>query len=167
MSDQTAWSGKYLEVRRRDDWEYVTRGGIGAVVILAIDDDHVLLVEQHRIPLGRRCLELPAGLVGDDAADETPEAAGRRELVEETGYRAARVEVLGDFSSSPGLTDESFTLLRASMLQRIGDPEDGIVLHRVRLIDVPDFVAARRRADVAVDVKLWLLLGADYLKLSA
>ena len=110
---------------------------------------------------------MPAGLVGDDDADETPEAAGRRELAEETGYRAARVEVLGDFSSSPGLTDESFILLRASMLQRIGDPEDGIVLHRVRLSDVPDFVAARRRADVAVDTKLWLLLGGRYLKLSA
>ena len=85
MSDEpaeTVWEGKYLIVRKQGTWEYVGRArGIHAAVILAIDEDeegrHILLVEQYRVPLGRNCLELPAGLVGDDAEGE--ECADRRD----------------------------------------------------------------------------------------
>jgi ADP-ribose pyrophosphatase len=133
-------------------------------VILAIEDGHVLLVEQYRVPLGRVCLELPAGLVGDDAGceDEAVETAAIRELEEETGYRAARVEELGEFHSSPGMVSESFTLLRAHGLRRTGpgggtDGED-ITVHRVPLAEVAAFVAARRALGHAVDVRIALLL---------
>ena len=167
MSD-IAWQGKFLEVRRDGAWEYVARTrDIRAAVIVAIENGHVLLVEQYRVPLGRRCLELPAGLVGDETAGESVLASAARELEEETGYRAERVESLGEFVSSPGMTSEAFTLVRATGLTQAGpgggvDGED-IVVHRVALSDVPAFVDAKREADVAIDVKLLLLLASDLL----
>lgn len=162
------WEGKYLTVRREGTWEYVSRArGIRAAVILAIDDGHVILVEQYRVPTGGRSLELPAGLVGDDAEGEAVEAAAIRELEEETGFRAESVVVLGDFYSSPGMASEGFTLLRAEGLTRIGDgggvAGEDIVVHRVPIDAVAAFVAERRRAGVGMDVKLLLLLGGGML----
>jgi ADP-ribose pyrophosphatase len=166
---ETAWEGKWIAVKRRGKWEYVSRTrGIRAVVVIAIDDeDHILLIDQYRVPLGRRCLELPAGLVGDDLADDTAERAAVRELEEETGYTAARVDTLGEFHSSPGLVTEGFTLTRAYGLTRIGegggiDGED-IVVHRVAMKDVPAFVAAKRAEGLAVDVKISILLAGTML----
>lgn len=168
MSAETVWHGKYIKVLKDGTWEYVARaGGIGAAVILAVEDGHVLLVEQHRVPLGRRCLELPAGLVGDEQAGESVETAAARELEEETGYRPARVASLGVFHASPGMASEGFTLVRAGGLIRVGagggqDGED-ITVHRVALADIAAFVATKRAEGVAIDVKLLLLLGAGML----
>lgn len=69
---EVMWQGRFITAQRRGRWEFVSRArGIRAAVILAVEDGHVLLVEQYRVPLGRRCLELPAGLIGDEGdADE-------------------------------------------------------------------------------------------------
>ncbi len=166
---ETMWEGKWIVAKRQGRWEYVARArGIQAAVILAVDDaDHVLLVEQYRVPLGQRCLELPAGLIGDEHEGDTPHAAAIRELEEETGYRADRIEELGKFFSSPGMVSEGFTLLRARGLTRVG-PGGGvagedITVHRVACSEIGDFVAAKREAGVAMDVKLLLLLAQDWL----
>ncbi len=162
---ETVWAGRFIAVETEGKWEYAVRPrGIAAAVILAIDADHVLLVEQYRVPIGCRCLELPAGLVGDETAGEPIEAAAARELKEETGYRAERLEALGLFHSSPGLTSEAFTLVRATSLTMVGtgggvDDED-IAVHRVPLAEVAAFVATRRAAGVAVDAKVLLLLAS-------
>jgi ADP-ribose pyrophosphatase len=163
------WEGKFLVAKQRGRWEYVGRArGIQAAVIVAIDDGHAILVEQYRVPLGCPCLELPAGLVGDNDASETIEASAARELEEETGYRADRIELLGRFWSSPGMVSESFTLVRATGLTRVSDGggEEGedITVHRVPLAELPAFVAAKREAGVAMDVKMLLLLASDLLK---
>lgn len=169
MTARTVWQGRFLEVRQDGNWEYAARTrDIRAAVIIAVEDGHVLLVEQYRVPLGRRCLELPAGLVGDEEAGESALVSAARELEEETGYRAARVESLGDYMSSPGMTSEAFTLVRASGLTRVGpgggvDGED-IVVHRVALAEISAFVAGRRGEGVAIDVKLLLLLAGDLLR---
>lgn len=173
---ETLWQGKYLTVRRQGTWEYVGRArGIRAAVIVAIDggpfgnaqDRHVILVEQHRVPIGGPCLELPAGLVGDETEGEAIETAAIRELEEETGYRAGRVTVLGDFYSSPGMASEGFTLLRAEDLTLVGAgggvAGENIVVHRVALDTLPAFVAEKRAAGVGMDVKLLLLLGGTLL----
>ena len=122
--EQVVWQGKFITAKVQGKWEYVSRArGIKAAVILAIDDaDHVLLVEQFRDPLGKACLELPAGLIGDDdsAPGEDAATAAVRELEEETGYTAKRMELIGEFYSSPGMVSESFTLLRAHDLSQIG-----------------------------------------------
>jgi len=168
VPEETRWTGKFIVAKTRGKWEYVGRtGGVRAAVIVAVDDGHVILVEQYRVPLGRACLELPAGLVGDETANESIASAAARELEEETGYRAATIEALGDFASSPGMVSETFTLVRATGLTKVsaggGVDDEDITVHRVPLAKVAEFVAARSAAGVVSDVKLLLLLGAGIL----
>lgn len=169
--EQVVWAGKFITAKVKGKWEYVARSrGIRAAVILAIDeDDHVLLVEQFRVPLGKPCLELPAGLIGDDdsAPGEDATAAAVRELEEETGYTAARMEVVGEFYSSPGMVSESFTLLRAHGLTKTGpgggtDGED-ITVHRVARSALPQFVESTRQRGLGIDVRLLMLLAPDIM----
>ena len=159
------WEGKYIRVVTRGGWEYVERcGGVGAVVILAETDGKIILIEQSRVPLGERiCLELPAGLVGDED-DKGVEATAIKELEEETGYTAKRIERLGHFFSSPGMVGEGFDLVRAHGVEPCGSPvEFGIEVHLVERGRVAEFIAERRAAGVAIDVKLLLLLADSIL----
>jgi len=130
---------------------------------LAVEDDHVLLVEQYRVPLGASCIELPAGLIGAEDAGEDTLTSAARELEEETGYRAARLDIVGEFFSSPGMVSESFTLVRATGLTKVGDgggvDGENILVHRVALAQLPAFVADKRAEGCVVDVKLLMLPG--------
>lgn len=166
--EETVWKGRFLEMKKRGRWEYVGRvGGIEAAVIIAIDEGHIILVEQYRVPLGRACLELPAGLIGDEDAGETAEMSAARELEEETGYRPATCTSLGTFYASPGMVSECFTLIRAEGLTRVGEgggtADENIIVHRVPMATIGDFIAERRAAGVAIDVKLLTLLGPSLL----
>ena len=134
MPAEVMWEGKYITAVRDGQWEYVERARrISAVVILAEHEGEIVLVEQPRVPIGGRCLELPAGLIGDGGGDDNIEDAARRELMEETGFDAEHIEIVGEFYSSPGMVAESFTLVRASGLRRVhaGGGIDGedIVTH--------------------------------------
>jgi ADP-ribose pyrophosphatase len=166
---ETLWQGRFIEARKRGKWEYVARTrDVTAAVILAIDEeDHVILVEQYRVPVGAPCIELPAGLVGDEAAGEKIEAAAARELEEETGYRAAQMVNLGRFYASAGMSAEYFTLLRAEGLTKVGEgggvAGEAIVVHRVPVREVPAFVEAKRAQGAEVDVKLLLLLAGVFV----
>ena len=162
------WQGEYITVRRWGTWEYVGRArGIHAAVILAVINGDVLLVEQYRVPLGGPCLELPAGLVGDINDGEEIETAAARELEEETGYRPEMVEIIGRFASSPGMVSETFSLIRAHDLTKVGEgggaPGENITVHRVPLSQVSAFIAAKRAQGMFMDVKLLTLLGAGLL----
>ena len=165
---ETVWEGRFIVVKKQGTWEYVARArGIQAAVILAIDHGDVILVEQYRVPLGQRCLELPAGLVGDEEEGESVETSAARELEEETGYRPDHVEPLGYFHSSPGMVSEGFTLVRATGLTRVSDgggvSGEDITVHRVPLAGIVDFIAAKRAEGVAIDVRMLLLLGPSIL----
>ena len=169
---ETRWEGRFITVRQQGNWEYVSRSrGIHAAVILAIDEAadgrHVILVEQYRVPLKVRCIELPAGLVGDDTAGEASEIAAQRELEEETGYRADHWRTVGEFYSSPGMVSESFTLLVASGLTKVGDgggvDGEDIVVHRVPLDGIAGFVAAKRTEGCGIDVRVAMLLAGGLL----
>src|ERR1700759_4607932 len=91
----TVYDGKYIRMVKRGKWEYAARKGVsGIVAIIAVTDDgKLVLVEQYRAPVGKRGIELPAGLAGDVAGQEDEElaAAAGRELLEETGYEASRM----------------------------------------------------------------------------
>ena len=167
--EQVEWAGKFVEAKRRGRWEYAGRArGIHAAVILAIDAGEVILVEQYRVPLGKICLEFPAGLIGDETEGEDALESAVRELEEETGYRAAQWENLGEFYASPGMLSESFTLVKATGLTRVGDgggtEHEDIVVHRVAIDGVADTVAEHRARGHAIDVKLLLLLGSGFLE---
>ena len=162
--EEIMWQGRFITAKRTGKWEYVSRArGIKAAVILAVEDDHVLLVEQYRVPLGTSCIELPAGLIGDHDAGEDALTSAARELEEETGYRAAKLDIIGEFFSSPGMVSESFTLVRASGLTKVGDgggvDGENILVHRVALGQLPAFVADKRAEGCVVDVKLLMLPG--------
>jgi ADP-ribose pyrophosphatase len=171
LPEDVMWEGRFVVAKKRGKWEYVSRArNIRAAVILAVDaEDHVILVEQFRVPLGKICVELPAGLIGDhdDDADEDASVAAARELEEETGYRAGRMEPLGEFWSSPGMVSESFSLFAAHDLEKIGPgggvAGENITVHRVPLAGLVDFVAERRAMGDAIDVKLLTVLGPVFL----
>ena len=158
---ETMWQGKYISALKRGRWEYVSRtGSTNAVVILAEHDGKVILIEQYRVPVGARCLELPAGLVGDEDAHATVEDTAVKELEEETGFTCERVERLGEFHSSPGMVAESFTLVRAHGIRKVGEgggnEHEDITVHLVARDDIPAFIQSRRDAGSAIDVKLLL-----------
>ena len=163
------WAGQFVLAKRRGRWEYAGRArGIRAAVILAVDAGEVLLVEQYRVPLGKFCLELPAGLIGDESEGEEAVASARRELEEETGYQAAHWEELGEFWSSPGMLEESFTLLKATGLTQVteggGTHDEDIVVHRVPLARIAETIAEHRAGGHAIDMKLMMLLGPQMLE---
>jgi ADP-ribose pyrophosphatase len=169
--EQVEWAGKFVVARRRGRWEYAARArNIRAAVILALDAGDVILVEQYRVPLGKYCLELPAGLIGDHEGDEDEGSltSAMRELEEETGYRAARWEELGEFYSSPGMLCESFTLVKAMGLTQVGEgggtEHEDIVVHRVPLDRVGETVAEHRARGNAIDVRILMLLGGAFLE---
>ena len=155
--------GRFVRLVKRGKWEFASRArNISAVVILAEHEGKVILIDQPRVPLGARCVELPAGLVGDEDPNATVEATAIRELEEETGFTAARIEVLGEFYASPGMVSESFTLVRARGVRRIGegggDDNEDIHVHVVARADIPNFLEQKRAEGFGIDVKLLIFL---------
>jgi ADP-ribose pyrophosphatase len=160
---ETMWEGKFVRALRRGKWEYAGRtNAIRAVAILAEHDGKVILVDQPRVPPDCRCIELPAGLVGDEDPEATPETAAIKELEEETGFTAERVERLGDFYASPGMLSESFTLVRAHGVRKIGEgggtESEDINVHLVPRSEMANFIEQKRAEGFGVDVKLLLFL---------
>ena len=155
--------GKYVRLVKRDKWEFASRSdNINAVVVLAETEGKMILVDQPRVATGCRCVELPAGLVGDEEPDATPESTAIKELEQEAGFTAERVERLGDFYASPGMLSESFTLVRAHGVRRIGegggDENEDINVHLVAREDISNFVEQRRAEGFGIDVKLLIFM---------
>ena len=94
-----------------------------------------------------------------------------RELEEETGYHAAQWEDLGEFYSSPGMLGESFTLVRATGLTKVGEgggtASEDIVVHRVPLDKIAETIAEHRARGHCIDVRLLMLLGGALLEEAA
>jgi len=161
---ETLAAGRFLRMVRQGRWEYVERHTArGAVAVVAVTDaGELILVEQDRVPLSRRCIELPAGLAGDldDAADESFAEAARRELLEETGYLAGHIEHLFTVATSPGLTSETIDLYRASQLTQQhaggGVSHEDITVHLVPVAEAYDWLKRQAAGGMAVDVKTWL-----------
>ena len=161
---ETMGEGKFVRLLKRGKWEYASRTrDIGAVVILAEYEGKMIIIDQPRVGPDRRCVELPAGLVGDVDPAATIEATAIKELEEETGFTAERIERLGDFYSSPGILAEGFTLVRAHGVTRIGegggDENEDIKVHLVARPDIPGFLEQKRAEGFGIDVKLMMFLG--------
>jgi len=157
------WAGKYVRALKRDRWEYASRANnINAVVILAEYEGKVILIDQPRVPLDCRCVELPAGLVGDEDRNATPESTAIKELEEETGFTAERIERLGEFYASPGMLSESFTLVRAHGVRKVGDgggdENEDIRVHLVPREEIPNFIEQKRAEGFGIDVKLLIFM---------
>lgn len=164
----TLYRGKHLALLARGHWEYAARsvasGGVGIVAITP--DRRVILVEQFRLPVAKRVIEIPAGLVGDSAelSGEPLLTAAQRELLEETGYESQKWTQLLEGYSSPGLTDEAVTLFLAEDIYKTGlgggDESESIVVHEVPLDEVDAWLTERLAGGDGADLKL---LAALYL----
>jgi len=159
----TLYTGKFLALVKEGRWEYVDRlGASGAAIVVAVTNQQkLLLVEQYRIPVHARTIELPAGIIGDEpgGSAESHAVAAKRELLEETGYAAERVEILATGPASSGLTSEVVTLLLASGLKRLhaggGVGHENITVHEVPLNEVHEWLAAKANAGLLIEPKVY------------
>lgn len=153
--------GKFLELLKEGRWEYVRRvNANGAVMIVAVTEDgELLLVEEYRVPLHALTIGLPAGISGDEGEESTLQSA-RRELEEETGYRADAWTYLFTGSSSPGLTTEMVSFYLAEGLHQIseggGVAHENITVHRIPLPLVHGWLMDQTGQGKVVDPKIFM-----------
>jgi ADP-ribose pyrophosphatase len=154
-------AGVYLRLMRRGSWEYAERANASAAVIVVAvtPEDRILFVEQRRIPICCATIEMPAGLVGDLGDHDTIEAAAARELEEETGWRAGRIDFLMIGPSSAGMSTEMIAFARARELVRVGagggDHTEDIIVHEVPRAGAARWLHGRAAAGYSIDPKLY------------
>ena len=159
----TLHTGKFLALIQEGHCEYVDRvNATGAALIVAVTEDRkILLVEQYRIPVHARTIELPAGSIGDEPgqAQESHAEAARRELLEETGYGAEHIEAVTHGASSSGITSECVTLFRARGLRRVGKgggvAHEDITVHEIPLDEVETWLDAKGKTGLLIDPKIY------------
>ena len=153
---KTIFEGKHLLVLERDGWEFAERkkARTAVVIVARTAEGKIVLTEQFRRPVGAPVIDFAAGLVGDDGNHDEAETA-RRELEEETGYRCASVERLTSGPTSPGITSETITFFLATGLERAGPGEKEITVHEVAPDAIEEWLRARERDGLLIDVKVW------------
>jgi ADP-ribose pyrophosphatase len=160
---ETLHEGRFLRLRRTGTWEYVERPhSSGAAFIVAVTAARELvLVEQYRKPLQANTLELPAGMIGDDAAfrDEGVEASALRELEEETGFRGIRAERLLSGPVAAGMSAEMLHLVRIHDLTRVhaggGVDDEDITVHLAPLDGIDDWLAGQRDSGLLIEPRIY------------
>jgi ADP-ribose pyrophosphatase len=160
---ETLFAGHWLRLMRRGRWEFAerTNPGGGVIIIAITPANCVLFVEQWREAVHGKTIEMPAGLVGDLAgnAEESAVAAAARELVEETGYRAGRIEFLMAGPSSAGMSNEMIAFVRAYDLVREhaggGDATENILVHEVPLANAATWLLGKSCEGYSIDPKLF------------
>ena len=157
---ETLYRGRFLNMVKEGSWEYCERvNQTEAVMVFArTPENKILLVEEFRPPIGKRCLCFPAGLSGDEGA-ESHAAAAQRELLEETGYSAASVRYLFTGPSSPGLTSETLHFFLAEGVVRVGCG-GGVAGERITVCEAPAesidaWLAEKAESGVAIDPRVY------------
>ena len=158
----TLYEGDWLRLVKIDHWESCERThgqGMAVIVIAVTPNDDVLFVEQYRVPLGARTIEMPAGLDGDAHAQDTLIDAARRELIEETGWSPGKVEVLLIGPTSSGMSNERIAFVRARDLTKVGEgggvDNENITVHHVPRSDAPRWLMQKQAEGYELDLKLW------------
>jgi ADP-ribose pyrophosphatase len=157
------YEARFLRLVRQGSWEYTERHRVSGIVALVpvTDAGEIVLVEQFRVPCGRRVVELCAGLAGDvPGQEEEPlEAAAARELEEECGYRAASVTRLSAGPNAAGSSNSVITFFLATGLTRVGDgggdETEDIQVHVVPLAGAAAWLAAQEASGKMIDPKIY------------
>jgi len=162
QAPKVVYEGKYQRMVVRGSWEYSERthaGGLAAIIIAVTPEDNVLFVEQFRVPLQARTIEMPAGLVGDIDAGESIEASAVRELEEETGWTAEHAEVLMIGPTSSGASSEKIAFVRATDLRKVGegggDASEDITVHEIPRARAAAWLVEKIGQGYELDAKLW------------
>jgi ADP-ribose pyrophosphatase len=160
---KTLYDGKHIKLVQRGTYEFASRKkSSGIVAIVAVNDrGKLLLIEQFRPPVNRRVIEIPAGLAGDVEGHEREALAdaGKRELLEETGYAAREMKAVAEGPPSAGICDEVITIFVARGLKKTGeaagDGSEDITLHEVPVARVRAFLKRKIKQGCLVDLKVY------------
>ncbi len=170
LSKKIVWTGKFMsavEITYRDahgvvrTWEALERVGVGGIVVMIAitPSGNVILEKQFRPPVGRDVIELPAGLV---ESHETMEAAAKRELIEETGWSAGKLEFLAEGPISTGASTEALRAYLCTDLEFVGknggDDNEIIEVIEVPLGDAQDYLQETQKKGMLVDLKVFGLV---------
>ena len=157
------YEGEWLRLVKRGHWESCERthgkDGLAVLVIAVTPEDNVLFVEQYRVPLGARTIEMPAGLVGDTDTNDNLVDAAKRELIEETGWEAGKIDVLLTGPTSAGMSNERIAFARATQLRKVGEgggvEDENITVHEVPRTSAPAWLMDKYAQGYELDLKLW------------
>ena len=170
LSKKIVWKGSFMsavEITYRDargvvrTWEALERVGIGGIVVMVgiTPAGTVILEKQFRPPLGRDVIELPAGLV---EPGENMEEAARREMIEETGWSAKKLEFLAEGPISTGASTESLRAYLCTELEHVGknggDDNEIIEVIEVPLANAQEFLQEQQQHGTLVDLKVYGLI---------
>lgn len=151
-------TGKYIQLRKTNGWEWVSRmSDLDIVAIMPITKENkVILIEQFRIPVDKKVIEFPAGLVDEG---EEIRKAGERELMEETGYTSQEWTSLYRFvPSSAGLTNETVSGFLAENCVKKGEgggiEQEDITVHEVDISDISKFLLEKEKEGKMIDPKI-------------
>ncbi len=170
INSKKIFQGKILNVRvdqvkvpngNKAEREIVEHPG-GVCIIATTNTNKILLVEQFRKPIEGNLLELPAGKL---EIDEDPLECAKRELIEETGYKAGLIEHLFTFYTSPGYSDESIHLYGASNLEEVGlnpDEDEIIINHMIDKKEIIEMINTEKIKDSKTIVGLLYYLAGDF-----
>lgn len=141
LEKRELFKNKHIEVLSRKlrlpnnrvvDWTFTgRRDAVGVVALL--DEETIILVRQYRPAVNMETLEIPAGLLEEG---ECPKEAALRELEEETGYRAKKIEKIYEYFISPGMSDGKFYLYYVEDLEKVGqhlDEDEFVEIEEINL----------------------------------
>jgi len=153
VDSKTLYRGKIVNLRvdtvtlpdgKKARREIVEHPGAVAVVPV-LDDGSIVLVRQYRAPVGRVMLEIPAGTL---KPGENPDSCAYRELEEETGFRAGKLERLITFYTSPGICNEIMYVYMASGLEKTAKAPDSDEFLEVTSVPLPRLMDMIARGEV-------------------
>lgn len=159
---ETLFTSQWLTLLRRGHWEFIRRPHSESCVVILplLNDDTVVLIEQFRIPLQQRVVELPAGLVGDEPEYENESLieTAVRELREETGYLAQHMQLLLSTPTSAGMTSEITNMFQASDLIKVsnggGVNDEEIEIHHIPLSELRQWLTHKEQSGARIDFKI-------------
>ncbi len=162
FGDRLAWKGKYNRIitrefiginGKRGTWEIVERKAKGVVVIIipVTKTGDVIFLKHFRIPRNGYVIESPAGLM--DKIGESPRAVARRELLEETGYRAQKIIPVARVANNSGLMNEDYQIYLATDCEKVAETThenaEDIELIFIPLAEVETFFGQQRKISIA------------------
>ena len=170
LSEEEAFNGKRVKVKieryynKRDKKEIYRehiKAGNGAVIMPFLDDNTLIMIQEIRTPIGKSILAFPAGLIEEG---EKPEDAAIRELEEETGYRAGKIEQITYEYPAVGYSDEKVYIFKAKDLKKTHrhlDPTEDI---KVKKISIDELNQLYKNGEIHSSAELIAILSYFYNK---